>query len=495
MKQILRILFVCCWAVLVIPHGVAQNCGDVRYVEPLFEVSTTFNVQYQQARPYGSLISLPYTMDIYEPVGDTLSCRPLMVFQYGGAFLIGDKLLPPAPDFCSYWAQRGYVAVSVDYRLGFSAASEESAERAVYRAVQDLQAALRFLSEFREQYRIDTGNIIVSGNSAGAFTTLHNTFMDESQAPASYAGVGIGLDSYSLGGIYESGNSYWGNQEVITHGIIVNWGAILDTNFIGDGADDIVPTILFHGTNDNLVPYASGQPFDSPFFPLVYGSELINDRLDNTSIPHKFVPLIGAGHEPELVNSAYLDTILWESQPFMYHHVLKPWIQTVAGNQSPNVNDTELYSVVANEPIIQVCVSVNNGTVVSNQQNEFEILWNVAGHDTIQVIAGNKILAYDTTYVPVFVSPSTDVLERDDDFVARIYPNPFSSYTTIHLTSDSEPGDMLLVSDVMGRVVYRQPFWSNSLTLSADKIGEGIYSVNIKSATGRLKQLGRIVVQ
>jgi carboxylesterase type B len=98
-----------------------QTCSELRYIDPLFDVETTSNVEYQQARAYGSLINQAFRMDIYKPVGDTMTYRPLMVFQFGGGFLIGDKLLPPAPAYCSYWAERGYVAVSIDYRLGFNA--------------------------------------------------------------------------------------------------------------------------------------------------------------------------------------------------------------------------------------------------------------------------------------------------------------------------------------------------------------------------------------
>ena len=482
--------------VIQIPFNVSgQNCSDLRYIDSLFDVSTTSNVEYQQARAYGSLLNQAYTMDIYEPVGDTITYRPLMVFQFGGGFLIGDKLLPPAPAYCSYWAERGYVAVSIDYRLGFSATSEESAERAVYRAVQDLQAALRYLSEFRNDYGIDTGNIIVSGNSAGAFTTLHSTFMEEAQAPPSYAGVGIGLDSDDLGGIYESGNNYWNNEEVKVQGIIANWGAILDTSFIGDAADDIVPTILFHGTEDNAVPYETGQPFSSPFFPNVFGSVPIAQRLSNTAIPYKFVPLIGAGHEPELVSNAYLDTIVWESEAFMYHHVLKPEIQSVNGLTSPLLNSTATYTVIANEPIIQVCATANNGAVVSTNQNQVEIQWTTAGLDTLQIIAGNGILAYDTAYLPIEVISLTDVDEAEENKQATIWPNVVSGTTKLRIIGEFNIGSTLEIRNALGQLVYSRPVSGNTFTIDGSNLASGFFFVQLQGADGTAKSLGKLVVQ
>lgn len=473
----------------------AQNCDDLRYLEPLYDVTTTFNIEYQQARPYGSLFNQAYHLDIYEPEGDTLSKRPVIVFQFGGGYLIGDKLFPPAPTYCPMWAERGFVCVSINYRLGFSATSQGSAERAVYRGVQDLQAALRFLCEFREDYRIDTSRIIVTGNSAGAVSTLHSTFMEPNQAPPSYQGFGIGLDSYSLGGIFDSGNFYWNNQEVRAAGIISNWGAILDTSFIGDAADDLVPTILFHGTEDDLVHYDVGQPFDSPFFPVLLGSEPIAQRFANTTIPHKFVPLVGAGHEPELLNGAYNDTIVWESTKFMYQHVLKPEIQSVNGLTFPLLNSAATYTVIANEPIVQICATANNGTVISTNQNQFEVLWTTPGLDTLQVIVGNEILAYDTAYVPIEVISLTGIEEDLDEAASVIWPNVISGTTEIRITGEVKSGSVIVIRNALGQEVYSTPLRANSFTVDGAILGSGLFFAELAEADSNTRLLGKLLIR
>ena len=475
--------------------SVAQNCSPVRYIDPIFDVTATYGIEYQSARPYGSFFNQGYNLDIYEPEGDTLTHRPVIVFQYGGGYLIGDKLFPPAPTYCPMWAELGYVCVSINYRLGFSAVSTGSAERAVYRGVQDLQAALRFLCEFSDDYGIDTNRIIVTGNSAGAISTFHSTFMEPNQAPSSYQGFGIGLDSYSLGGIFDSGNNYWNNEEVIAAGIICNWGAILDTNLIGDSADDWVPTIMFHGTEDNLVPYVEGAPFDSPFFPVVLGSDPINQRLDNTTIPHKFVPLVGSGHEPELLNGAINDTIIQESTRFMYQHVLKPEILTFSGNQNPTVNDIESYMVIADEPIVRMCVSVSNGNVVSNNLDQFEIEWTIPGYDTIEVIAANSIMAYDTIYIPVEIELAIGVESFDIPISANIYPNPFSDQTIIQINGEIEKGSALILSDMLGRRIYSAPITSNSIIINSRETGKGFFLVYLENEAGNKPFLGKLLAQ
>ncbi|MFT4526593.1 MAG: hypothetical protein ACI85F_002768 [Bacteroidia bacterium] len=474
----------------------AQNCDPVRYIDPIFDVTSSIGIEYQQARPYGSFFDLPYQLDIYEPEGDTVSNRPVIIFQFGGGYLIGDKLFPPAPSYCPRWAELGYVCVSINYRLGFSPVSSGSAERAVYRGVQDLQAALRFLCEFSDEYGIDTNRIIVTGNSAGAVSTFHSTFMEPSQAPPSYLGFGIGLDSYSLGGVFESGNNYWNNEEVRAAGIICNWGAMLDTNHIGDGTDDWVPTIMFHGTEDDAVPYVEGEPFNSPFFPSVQGSYLINERLDNTTIPHKFVPLVDAGHEPELLNGAINDTIIEQSTVFMYEHVLKPEIQSFSGNQNPTTNTTETYTVTADEPIVHLCVSVNNGTVVSTNLNQVEIEWTTAGYDTIQVIAANSILAYDTVYIPVEIDLAIGMEELDNPSSANIYPNPFSDQTTITVNGLIKQGSTIVITDVLGRPVHSQMLSTgNTLKVNASETGKGFFLVHLKDGNDQRQFLGKLIVQ
>ena len=57
------------------------------------------------------------TPDIYTPTGDTQTSRPAMIWVHGGAFAAGDKAKAPYPKLANEFAQRGYVALSINYRL------------------------------------------------------------------------------------------------------------------------------------------------------------------------------------------------------------------------------------------------------------------------------------------------------------------------------------------------------------------------------------------
>ena len=55
-------------------------------------------------------------LDIYEPVG-AKGPRPVVVFIHGGGFLGGSKSAGSAIGLMNYFASRGFVGFSIDYRL------------------------------------------------------------------------------------------------------------------------------------------------------------------------------------------------------------------------------------------------------------------------------------------------------------------------------------------------------------------------------------------
>lgn len=381
----------------------AQTCTSARYTDTIFhDVTMIQGVQFGTATPYG-LLAQPQNlqMDIYMPFGDTLSKRPLIVFQFGGGFLIGWRSQPDIPAFCNYFAKCGYVVVSIDYRIGFNTISSGSAERAVYRAVQDQRSAIRFMCENRVQYRIDTNSIFLTGTSAGCFAGLHSTFMSQTDAPVSYQGIPLEPDN--LGCIDCSGNSYFGGRTPRAKGIINQWGAILDTLFIEPSEN--VPVISFHGTNDNAVPYEYGYPFSYPVFPNVYGSKPIHERLTNLGIKNTLVPLIGFGHEPELLNPQLNDTIYNRSRVFLLD-ILKP-VTTITGDTLVCKGSTATYNFNG-LPRSTFCRAVNGNGVTVNA--------NTANSITLTFT--------DTGWVQIRVRELSEINAGGDEVTLNIYVNP-----------------------------------------------------------------------
>ena len=229
-------------------------------------------------------------MDIYEPDNDTLSARPVIIFVHTGAFFSGNNELDDVTTLSIAAAKRGYVAISINYRLGLNVLSSYSGERAVFRAVQDGSAAIRYLKENPEDFNIDPDNIFMWGSSAGAFMALHLAYSEDSERPESTYGSWGDPD---LGCIDCSGNTF--EHDSRPKSIISCWGAIGDLEWID--SDDEIPALLFHGTLDLVVPFNSGFPLLDIALPIVYGSNPIHSRLNEVGIENQLYFEEGELHE------------------------------------------------------------------------------------------------------------------------------------------------------------------------------------------------------
>ena len=273
--------------------------GQMRYQNEIFdEVLKTENIVYGNAPdlPFIFLfewntVDVDLEMDIYEPNQDTVTNRPVIVLIHPGAFFTGNNEVDDMVSLANSSAKRGFLAVSISYRLGLNVLSDYSGERAVYRGVQDLSAAVRFLRENYLQYGIDRDKIYVWGSSAGSFVGLHSIYTEDDERPVSTYG---GFGDPDLGCINCEGNDY--DQDGRPNALISCWGAIGDLDWIDQ--ENTIPLIMFHGTADGVVPFESGYPFTvGVTLPFVYGSSLINERLDNLNIQNVLISEFEEDHE------------------------------------------------------------------------------------------------------------------------------------------------------------------------------------------------------
>ena len=289
MKIIVVIIF-------FVSFGISQG---TRYLDEVFEdVSKTEDAVYANSPdlPFWFWIEsntqdIDLDMDIYEPVGDTLTSRPVIIFAHTGAFFSGNNELDDVVDLSISAAKRGYVAVSINYRLGLNVLSSYSGERAVYRAVQDAGAAIRYLREYSDQFNINPNQIFMWGTSAGAFVALHLSYLDDDDRPeATYGGSG----DPDLGCLVCEGNDY--DQDPKPNAIVSCWGAIANLDWID--SNDTIPAIMFHGTADPVVPFEIGFPFTIDIaLPIVYGSKLINEKMNQVGIDNELYAEVGELHE------------------------------------------------------------------------------------------------------------------------------------------------------------------------------------------------------
>ena len=242
--------------------------------------------------------TMPLLLDAYVPQGAGDN-RPAIVVIHGGGFTGGSRSGWRPVSQAEYFASRGWVAFSIDYRLlsdigtvpqewadsVFSAGADSVALGqlaqgiAIYPAHRDAKAALRWVAAHAEDYSINMEYLTVGGGSAGAITSVGvsvtelSDFTNELTVAQDPTLATTHLDE---------------TYEVQT--ILDFWGAPTSVNLLEGvyGVDRFDPSdpplFIAHGTADSTVVFSNG--------------EMLQETWETHGIPHVFYPLEGAGHGP-----------------------------------------------------------------------------------------------------------------------------------------------------------------------------------------------------
>ncbi|MDR5589543.1 alpha/beta hydrolase [Christiangramia sp. SM2212] len=248
-----------------------------KYIDSLYEVSEVSREIYAEKDDQELII------DLYQPDNSEKS-RPLIVFMHGGGFSGGSPQNPQEVKFARIAAAKGYAVGLISYRLvrkgtetGFSCDYEASGKIETFQlAAEDFMDAIVFMRDNSERLNINPENIIVGGSSAGAEAVLNAVYnpdlMFEDQEK--YAGIKFSA-------------------------VISLAGAIIDARYLNE--KESIPGIFFHGTDDNLVPYASAPHHycenNKPGYLMLDGSKTIADKLEKLDESFLFYTFKGAKHE------------------------------------------------------------------------------------------------------------------------------------------------------------------------------------------------------
>ena len=366
---------------------------DRRYEKELYACKIFKNVKYGEAMGYwtsnvtdganyfeifakgvsasAKKKKLDLLMDVYLPVNDNRSSRPLIVFIHGGAFYIGDKADNPIVLWCKHFAASGYVVASINYRMGFQL-TKASIERCGYCAVQDAHAALRFLLSKKEEYGINEEYIFVAGSSAGAITSLNLAFMRNTTRPASSRKHGTYTE---LGDIEASGNTL--KQDFHIRAVANMWGAVNNLAMLTDSRTDI---ISFHGDADQLVPYDTGIPFSDMkvkigglFFSQMYGSAAIHRKAQQLGYRTELHTFTAAGHAPHVDENNQPNQKFYYIQEhitdFFYGSFVPPTTALVREPQNPQW--FRLYG----EDLKEVCWKVDGGFIIQTEKDRARVVF------------------------------------------------------------------------------------------------------------------------
>ncbi len=274
--------------------------AQVRYRDPVFN-----RVDVKSALAYGAAVNR-YTqkletllLDLYTPNGDTKAERPAVVVVHGGGWVSGSRASNRFKAMCQDFAKRGYVAVSIDYRMAPNAQQRKLPESA-WDSQEDTKAAVRYLRRHAKTYGVDPDRIAAIGSSAGAYAVVMAAY---------YAAEGT------------SGNP--GHSSKI-QAVTDLWGGTFDLKETETGE---APLLIAHGTLDPVVSYQNALDLEA--------------RLKAVKIPVELHPLTGRGHAPW---GEYSKILVWSLDWYYRHLTLaqKNGLRARPGYASPGTLTLEL---------------------------------------------------------------------------------------------------------------------------------------------------------
>lgn len=223
---------------------------------------------------YKSINGKSLQMDFYRPrnrVGEL----PLLLFIHGGGWKGGER-----SDYLIYlvdFAQKGYITATVSYRL---------LNDSIYPAcVEDISDAVEWLFQNSENYGYDPDRIALIGGSAGAHLAMlagygWRSSCRQNDTLTTFRRVKAVADIY---GPVDLTTEYAQNQRLVTNFIGHSYHEkpelYAEASPIHYLDDKCPPTLILHGTSDNLVPISQ--------------SDTLKARLDALGVPCEYckIPL------------------------------------------------------------------------------------------------------------------------------------------------------------------------------------------------------------
>ena len=338
---------------IFISNNIFGQCNG-RYNSEIFSSVKKETIYYSDV-----FLDNEHSMDVYTPIGDTITNRPLIIYLHGGTYYAGDKSDLNCIDFCESFAKRGYVTASLNYRLtniiSFLLSNDEQI-KAVLRTVADSKAAVRFFRKQANngnQFGIDPASIFIGGYSAGAVTAIHHAFIDTiSDLPLNIQGL-----ISEIGGTLEGDAGNLGYSSKV-QGVVSIAGGIMDQNWIDVDDEPIVST---HGSNDNTIDINCNAVMNNPAILSLCGSNTIHNQANTVGLFNDILIFNGADHSWPISgnsNSNFTQSINFFSD-FLYN--LLPC------NQIINSDLNQINSGSSKNLIKTVTIDLKNMSTKNNQ--------------------------------------------------------------------------------------------------------------------------------
>jgi acetyl esterase/lipase len=260
-------------------------------------ISFTAFSQSVKTHTYAIKNSDSLKLDIYTPntIEDDTKL-PAVIWMHGGGFSGGSRDGSDEQRFMNYLTENGFIGVSISYRLlrkgsktGFGCQCSKQEKLFTFaKAAEDLLDATNYIIQNSDSLHVNPEKIIAGGSSAGAEAVLSAVYMR----------------NYFI----ENTTVY---DNINYAGVISFAGAMIDEHYITK--QNAVPTVLFHGTNDNIVPYSKAAhhlcKLNDKGYLILNGSGIIFKRLEQLNTSYYLFRVEGGQHEIASIPFNEMDNI------------------------------------------------------------------------------------------------------------------------------------------------------------------------------------------
>lgn len=457
-------------------------------------------------------------MDVYEPVGDTLAQRPLVIYIHTGNFLPpkvngginGTRRDSSVIVACRKLARRGFVAIAPDYRLGWNPLDPSQLQRrgqllnAVYRAIHDMKELVRVVKADSANLGIDPDKITFLGEGSGGYVALAYSTLDEwaeVQLPK-FTNPQTGqsfVDSILVGNIEGLGgllNLYQDNGMSTEINTCVNLGgALADISWLEAGD----PAMLsVHCVRDPFAPFGNGTVV----------VPTTQDDVVDVSGANVFIPKANnLGNNAAYLNKPFNDPITLAARArygVTYDYIFPPPFDTI----TVSTNAEGLFPVI--RPLSnQLFNNVGspwqwwdpNGPIASDTliPGPPVITYHMAG------LASNPNMSssFGRTYMDTVLNYITPRMVHTLDLVNRpeydlqtklaVYPNPAQQVLRVSSTDPALELQTYELVDVSGRTAISAPFRAGQRQIDLRPLRPGVYFLHLQTDKG--KTVRRLIVE
>jgi acetyl esterase/lipase len=488
----------------------AQHCEDCRYLSDVFDSVSVTTVQFGEGLNYqGNNQEL--FMDIYEPVGDTVTNRPVLVFAFGGGFIQGDRFELHATKTCERFARAGYVAVSIDYRYNFDIpygilnGLDKEAIRVFFRAVQDMRASIQYMKYSADSlgnpYNINRDMIFNAGASSGGITALLTAYGDKASEWRQIADT----SAISIYGGYNatSANGPHAASDWKTVGVISIAGAMLYTDWMETGD---IPVIMAHGDDDQTVPFqdeATLNTFLNFAQVQLLGSYIVDTAAKNRGVCSHLYTMVGEDHPSNSWPDYFFQSIyarmlprmkaIMDGKSFCCGFEVAIEGDSIKGVLQPG-DELTLTSSTASDPgnlnyhwCSYTCDGTNAMATTATIYPE---------PDTVQyyILTAEDAQCVSTDYVAIKIVDSlpSGLADVATNAQFRLYPNPANGQVFVVLNGNITDAQML-ITDLAGKAVLPEQAIAGKQVFNVSGLAAGVYLVHIFGAQGSAVE--RLVVE